>query len=50
MRLTWDGGYHFETLDDDHGPANVYGFNLEDRDVLVAANRETDEVAMYTFL
>lgn len=49
MQLTWDNGYRFKTLDDDCGPANVYGFNLSDRDLLVAANRETDEIAMYTF-
>ena len=49
LQLTWDQGYHFTTLDDDGGPANVFGFNLEDRDMLVAANRETDEIAMYTF-
>lgn len=48
----WDkekGKYRFKTIDDDCGPANVYGFSWEGKDILIAANRETDEVAMYTF-
>lgn len=42
-----NGAYRFKTLDEDCGPANVYGCQLDGRDILVACNRETDEVAMY---
>lgn len=52
MAFTWDvekQDYAFKTLDEDCGPANVYGYQLDGRDILIAANREIDEVAMYTF-
>ena len=42
-----NGGYRFKTLDDDCGPANVYGCHINGRDLLIACNRETNEVAMY---
>lgn len=42
-----DGAYRFKTLDEDCGPANVYGCQIEGQDILIACNRETDEVAMY---
>lgn len=42
-----DGAYRFRTLDEDRGPANVYGCQIDGKDVLLACNRETDEVAMY---
>lgn len=42
-----DGAYRFRTLDEDRGPANVYGCQINGKDVLLACNRETDEVAMY---
>lgn len=52
MAFTWDEekqSYVFKTLDDDCGPANVYGYKDYYKDVLIAANRETNEIAMYTF-
>lgn len=48
LAFTYEGGaYRFRTLDDDRGPANVYGCQIDGKDILVACNRETDEVAMY---
>ena len=42
------GDYTVTVLDEGRGPANVmYYVNQEGTDVLIAANRETDEVAMY---
>ncbi|NBI89119.1 hypothetical protein D3Z45_00600 [Lachnospiraceae bacterium] len=52
LAFTWDEnkqGYMFHTLDEDCGPANVYGYSYHGKDRLVCANRETDEVAMYIF-
>ena len=39
--------YRCEVMDHDCGPANVWHFVRNGKDVLVSANRETDEVAMY---
>ncbi len=39
--------YQSEVLDQDCGPANVYHFIKDGEDILISANRETDEVAMY---
>lgn len=39
--------YQSEILDRDCGSANVYRFVREGKDILVSANREKDEVAMY---
>ena len=40
--------YTVTVLDEGRGPANVIHYvNHDDTDVLIAANRETDEVAMY---
>ena len=52
LAFTWDENmqsYAFKTLDDDRGPANAYGYHNGENDVLIAANRETNEIAMYTF-
>ena len=52
MAFTWSEekkSYVFRTLDEDCGPANAYGYSLDGKDVLIAANREINEVAMYTF-
>lgn len=50
MVFMWDGEkYCFKTIDDDCGPANVYGYSLGEKDILIAANREINEIAMYTF-
>ncbi len=52
MVITWDAdkGYQAEIIDEDVGAANVLHFvNKSGQDVIVATNREIDEVAMYTF-
>ena len=50
IRWTAESGYIAETLDTDVGAANVLHFvNRAGEDVIVAANREIDEIAMYTF-
>lgn len=52
MAFTWDEekrDFTFRTLDDDCGPANVYGYHADGKDILIAANREINEIAMYTF-
>ena len=41
--------YEMKILDHDCGPANVFCFRENGREVLVSANREIDEIAMYTF-
>lgn len=44
-----DGAYQTTTLDHDVGPANVMCFqNSKGEDVIIAANRETNQVAKYT--
>lgn len=43
-----NGGYVEEVLDEGAGPANVMYFRNGDEDKLIAANRETNEIAMYT--
>ena len=40
--------YRSEILDKDCGSANVFHYVKDGRDILISANRETDEVAMYT--
>lgn len=48
--LIWTGeGYSFKTIDDDCGPANVYGYSCDGRDGLIATNREINQIAMYYF-
>ncbi|MFW5629924.1 MAG: hypothetical protein ACOCNB_03950 [Acetivibrio ethanolgignens] len=39
--------YQVRIIDHDCGPANVYCFEENDRNVIISANRETDEIAMY---
>lgn len=41
-------GYEAEVIDSDVGPANVYHYEYNGKDVLIATNREIDQVAMYT--
>ncbi len=40
--------YEAEVIDEDCGPANVFHFVKDGKDIIVSANRETDEIAMYT--
>lgn len=42
------GTYGYEIIDENVGPANVLHFVKDGKDVLVAANREIDEIAYYT--
>lgn len=42
------GKYETQILDEDCGPANVFHFENQGVDYLVSANREIDEVALYT--
>lgn len=44
-----NGQYIFKTIDDGCGPANVYGYSYNGKDILVATNREINQIAMYTF-
>ena len=39
--------FQAEILDHDCGPANIYHYIKDGKDILISANRETDEVAMY---
>lgn len=50
LAFTWDQeqGYQVQVLDHDRGPANVYKYEKDGKSILIAANRETDEIAMYT--
>jgi hypothetical protein len=50
MAFFWeDGCYRFKTIDDDCGPANAYGYTYDGKDILIAANREINQIAMYLF-
>lgn len=40
--------YETDIIDRDCGPANVYHYVKDGKDVLISTNREIDEVAMYT--
>lgn len=43
------GEYKFEVLDSGCGAANAYGYTSEGKDILIATNREIDEIALYRF-
>jgi len=50
LLFTWNkenGQYQWEELDKDCGPANVCHLIKDGIDILISANRETDEIAMY---
>lgn len=52
MAFWWDEDkqtMRFRTLDDDCGPANALGYTYEGKDLLIATNREVNEIAMYVF-
>lgn len=40
--------FESKIIDEDCGPANVYHYTNDERDIIISANREIDEVAMYT--
>ena len=40
--------YEAEVIDHDCGPANVFHYVKDGTDIIISANREIDEVAMYT--
>lgn len=42
-----DGEYKSEILDYDCGSANVYHYMKDGKDIIIGANREIDEIAMY---
>lgn len=42
------GLYQSELIDEDCGSANVYHYVKDGKDVIISANREIDQVAMYT--
>lgn len=44
------GDYEMEQLDEGAGPANVLYFNNNGKDEIIAANRETNEIAMYELM
>lgn len=49
--LTYDHDlktYVRQTIDEDHGPANVAVIDTAGKQLIIATNRETDEVALYT--
>lgn len=41
--------YETMVLDEDCGPANVFKYERDGEEVLISANRETNEIALYTF-
>lgn len=50
LAFTWNtdsGSYEVQVIDKDCGSANVMKYHYAGVDILVSANRETDEVAMY---
>nr|WP_024838466.1 hypothetical protein [Clostridium sp. 12(A)] len=50
LLFTWNkdiSNYQWEVLDGDCGPANVCHLMKDGDDLLISANRETDEIAMY---
>ncbi|HHV11014.1 MAG TPA: hypothetical protein GXX75_12120 [Clostridiales bacterium] len=44
-----EGGYKYEVIDHGRGPANVYMYHAGGQDKIVATNRETNEIAIYTY-
>lgn len=51
LAFTWDKeseSYQVQVLDENCGPANVYKYTHEGKDIMIATNREINEVAMYT--
>lgn len=42
------GSYKAQIIDEDCGPANVFKYFKDGKDIIISTNREIDEVAMYT--
>lgn len=42
-----DDRYHLECIDHDFGPANCWAYSTDQAEYVIAANRETDELALY---
>ena len=50
LAVTWNAGrgtYESVLLDHDVGPANLMVYQQDGREILISANREIDEIAMY---
>lgn len=47
MALTYDHGYHLDVIDHDVGPANVLVYRRDNKDCIISANREIDQIALY---
>ena len=50
LAFTWNAGrgtYESVLLDHDVGPANLMVYQQDGREILISANREIDEIAMY---
>lgn len=48
LAFTWENGsYQVQKIDEDCGSANVLRYSHNGADVLISANREIDEIAMY---
>ncbi len=48
LRADGKAGYTADMLDTDCGPANALYFSRNGKDCILCANRETDEIALYT--
>lgn len=51
IAVSWEAGeYQTEIIEENTGAANILHFmNKEGKDIIVAANREINEVAMFIF-
>ncbi|MGL5435835.1 MAG: hypothetical protein ACRDBO_10620 [Lachnospiraceae bacterium] len=50
LAFTWNdqaGTYQSQIIDEDCGSANVYHYTHQGKDIIISANREIDEIAMY---
>ncbi|PYG90270.1 hypothetical protein LY28_00151 [Ruminiclostridium sufflavum DSM 19573] len=48
MTCDKDGSYGIQELDSDAGAANVFYYMHKDKNIVIATNREINEIAMYT--